>query len=275
MRQTMSLHRIPNHKLSSTEYLEVTTHVGCFINCKKYCPQETLVKAYGNEVRNLSLASFRIMLTTVPTEVVIVFSGFCEPFLNPECIDLMEYAHQRGHRLMLNTTLVGLTLPDIDRLKKLDIIYGILHLPDFYDTAHIPITEEYKELLVQFLKVFPNMHYMSMNDQFSTNNHENVVRGILPKRKWYPVTCSKLKTPQFVLFPNGNVYVCCMDFGLQHRLGNLLSDTYQDIKESKQLKEIKRNNIIGTDTLCRYCSSALFIPVNYAYHAARNWYYDR
>jgi len=268
-------YQIPNYKIDSTEYLEITTHVGCSVNCKKYCPQEILIKKYGKELRNLSLESFKLMLITVPKEVIIVFSGFCEPFLNPECVDLMEYAHQKGHFLMLNTTLVGLKLSDIDRLKELNIVRSILHLPDPYDNANIPITDEYKEVIIKYLKLIPNMEYISMNDQFPTNNHENVTRDILPKRKWYPIACSKLKTSQFILFPNGDVYVCCMDFGLKHKLGNLLTDTYQEIKDSKYLKQIKIDNVIGGDTLCRYCDSALSTPINYVYHTVKNWYFAR
>jgi radical SAM protein with 4Fe4S-binding SPASM domain len=271
----MGCDSIPEHLMDSTEYLEVTTHVGCSVNCKKYCPQEVLVKRYGNNPRNLSLDSFKKMISTVPTEVILVFSGFCEPFLNPECVDLMEYAHQKGHRLILNTTLVGLKLSDLDRLSNLNIIKGILHLPDYYDNAHIPITDEYKSLLVRFLKLFPNMQYISMNDQFPTNNHENVTRGILPKRKWYPISCAKLHTPQYILFPNADVYMCCMDFGLDLKIGNLLTDTYSQIRESEHLKRIKHDNIIGRDTLCRYCSFSLPIPVYYTYMTLKNWYYAR
>lgn len=256
------------------EYLEITTRIGCSVNCKKYCPQEILIKEYTGE-RSLSLESFKKIISSVPTNVLITFSGYCEPFLNSECIDMIEYAHYKGHRIFLNTTLVGLKKSDVDRLKGLNIVRSTLHLPDPYDNAIIPITDEYKEVLVKYLKLIPNIEYVSMNGRFATNNHENVDRGVALKRKWYPVSCLKLKTRQFVLLPNGDVHLCCVDFGLKHKLGNLLLNTYQEIRESKQLKQIKIDNLIGGDTLCRYCSFSLFSPINYMYHVVKNWYFAR
>jgi hypothetical protein len=48
-----------------------------------------------------------------------------------------------------------------------------------------------------------------------------------------PVTCSF--TPfydQNVLLPNGDVVLCCMDYSIKHKLGNLLVDDYYDLFKS-------------------------------------------
>jgi len=221
-----------------TPLLIITTHIGCPINCKKYCPQEILIKQYKG-TNNLELNEFKIMLSTIPDTMLLDFSGFSEPFINPNCLDLMEYASNKGHPLLFGTTLVGLKLSDFHRFEKLNIVRLLLHLPDSYENAHIPISEEYKEILIKTIKTFPNITFVSMNGLFYTNNRENITRGIIPKYKWYPIKCARIESSHFVLLPNGDVHLCCMDFGLKHKLGNLLTTSYTNQK----FKRITKNKI--------------------------------
>lgn len=251
-----------DYELITSELIEITTRIGCSVNCKKYCPQELLVKSYKGS-NEMSLSSFKTILSTVPAEVIVVFSGFCEPFLNRECIDMIEHASKKGHKIILNTTLVGATVSDIERLKHTNLVRVILHLPDG-ENANIPITDEYKNVLCLMLTTIPVIQFVSMNSLFSSNNRENFVKGRAPL-KWYPITCAKFNNIQPVVLPNGDVYLCCMDFGLRHRIGNLLTGSYQKLKNSPVLVEIQESNLFISDTLCKRCSYALPIGINELY----------
>jgi hypothetical protein len=45
-----------------------------------------------------------------------------------------------------------------------------------------------------------------------------------------PATCNcQERLYHNVLLPNGDISLCCMDYGLQHILGNLFESSYEDI----------------------------------------------
>jgi radical SAM protein with 4Fe4S-binding SPASM domain len=51
-----------------------------------------------------------------------------------------------------------------------------------------------------------------------------------------------------VVLPNGDVYICCMDYGLKHKIGNLLTTHYDHLERDSLRGLMKKGNII-----CRYC----------------------
>jgi radical SAM protein with 4Fe4S-binding SPASM domain len=62
-----------------------------------------------------------------------------------------------------------------------------------------------------------------------------------------------------VLLPNGDVVLCCMDYSIDHKIGNLLNHSYEELFKSEKLKEIFE--ILADDTsdkklLCRTCEYA-------------------
>jgi radical SAM protein with 4Fe4S-binding SPASM domain len=64
---------------------------------------------------------------------------------------------------------------------------------------------------------------------------------------------------QNVLLPNGDVMLCCMDYSLRHRLGNLLEESYEDLFRSRELTEIRAANATpgaSDRSLCKACSAA-------------------
>ena len=161
------------------EWIEVTTQVGCPCACLKYCPQEILVKRYMSLEKTLTLENFERMLENLPKSLPINFSGFCEPFANPNVVDLMEVSARLGHEIGMLTTLYGSTSEQIERLLKLKLGWVCLHLPDA-QTFRISITQEYKDNFFKLVTNVRNLSIMQMNDTFKTNNRENVTRGITP-----------------------------------------------------------------------------------------------
>lgn len=226
--------------------LEFTTQVGCPNNCLKYCPQEVFVKAYReNSPTELTFGRFLRMIRTVPILVDIDFSGFSEPMINPRAVDMMEAASDKGHRLALYTTLIGLDKEKIDRLAKLKYRVLCIHLPD-PDVFTPSMTPEFIELIGYALAKLPAKGLMQMGEGFHSNNRENIARGLYTKEK--PVEyCPKHDFPQFEVLPNGDVHLCCMDFGLWHKIGNLLTDSYDYLI-------LKYVNMSKDFKLCRLCS---------------------
>ena len=84
--------------------LEITTMIGCPLMCT-YCPQDTLRTAYGSDVKYMSLEDFKTIIDKVPKHVRLDFSGQAEPWVNPACTDMFEYAVKSGFRTAIFTTL--------------------------------------------------------------------------------------------------------------------------------------------------------------------------
>ena len=70
------------------------------------------------------------MLKNIPKNMPIFFGGFCEPFANPNIVELMEVSARSGHEIGLFSTLYGSTRAQIERLLKLKLGWVCLHLPD-------------------------------------------------------------------------------------------------------------------------------------------------
>jgi hypothetical protein len=60
-----------------------------------------------------------------------------------------------------------------------------------------------------------------------------------------------------ILLPNGDVSVCCMDFGLKNIVGNLLTDSYADLFRSEGHNKVVAGMYVESmDTICRLCDYA-------------------
>lgn len=227
------------------EYISVTTQLGCPCACMKYCPQEILVKRYTSPIKTLTLENFERMLKNIPKDLPVVFSGFCEPFANPNVVELIEASVRSGHKIGLLTTLYGATRSQVDRILELKPSWVCLHIPDG-ETLDIPVSQEYKDNFFKVVTTIRNLSTMQMNDTFKTNNRENVTRGIKPAPKQIGIcTDDNIEHPHPILMPNGDVYFCCMDMKLEHKVGNLFEENWAIIR--KRIRE-------GRFGLCQFCS---------------------
>ncbi|MCM1230996.1 MAG: SPASM domain-containing protein [Ruminococcus flavefaciens] len=265
--------------------IEITTQIGCSVNCR-YCPQDVLLSRYfeNNKEREkrFTLKNYKKCLQNLPDDTVITFSGFCEPFLNPKCSDMICYTAGHGNRMSLHTTLVGMTMEDFERIKDLPFENIILHTPDKHKYANIPITNTYLQVLdsmldaknkngeplikiancqsepdEEILKIINHRVSFSsarLQDRAGNIKEEAVSEGINHEGEIECVKSPKLH--RNVLLPDGSLVLCCMDFGLKHEIGNLLYNSYYEIVNGKILEDIKSNMKNGGDVLCRKCSSA-------------------
>lgn len=268
----------------------VTPVIGCSVNCR-YCPQELLLSKYFEKDKkrksHMTYDDFKVYIGHMPQETIVEFSGFVEPFLNKEAINMMEYTAEIGRDMTLYTTLVGVDDDILERVIKLPFKKVVLHTADADGYAHISVTENYLQLLervinaqkadgspfvdasncqstpdkavLQITSGKVNNHY-ELHDR-AGNLEECKEQRIKHFEKHGSIYCSMgEELDNFVLLPDGTVVLCCMDFGMQHVMGNLYTDTYEDIMWGEAMKSLKRAMKVenpSTPCICRKCRYAI------------------
>jgi radical SAM protein with 4Fe4S-binding SPASM domain len=260
--------------------LEVTTRVGCRVGCS-YCPQKPLAKNYAKRSNHLmmGLDAFKTCIDKLPDDSTVVFSGYSEPFVNPECTDMILYAKkEKKFKVTVFTTTEGITQSDLDRIKDIEFEYFIVHLPDNEGRMNIDPDEEFFRIMDFLIEHIPNISflltrgkgwnedlhpkvkaYFKRKKKFVFQHHVHLragnveVEGINLRRvKGKMRECPRLKVN--VLLPNGDVTLCCMDFGQKHVIGNLFQDSFEDLSKSDEyLKVMAGHEDESIDSLCRTC----------------------
>ncbi len=264
--------------------LEITTIIpekGCVVDCV-FCPQRTLEEVYKG-TRILTLDAFKTIVDKVPTDVRITFAGFTEPWMNKYCTDMVVYAHEQGHPISVFTTGVGVSVEDMEAIVDIPFAGNpnggfVLHLPDAEMLARHPITPSYLKTL-EWIRDnqhrIKNFSVMSMGKELHPSIRHifdwapsydmwsragNLIRESVAKPqlitlrdRWNAITHTGPKTCgcveglyHNVLLPNGDVSLCCMDYGLEHIIGNLNTQTYEDVIPEDQT----------CYDLCNFCENA-------------------
>ena len=187
------------------------------------------------------------MLKNVPSDLPIIFGGFSEPFGNHHLIELLQLAQNYGHPLGMFSTLMGASDPQIEELIRFKFAFFCVHLPDEVHFK-LPITREYMN---HFFRVALNIRVVSimqMNDNFKSVNREKILRGEPQLSKTAGFcrhgTFTKGRARLMVL-PNGIVYPCTMDMGLNYPVGNLLTEKYEAI--------VSKVKLTRRFALCQFC----------------------
>jgi len=251
--------------------LEITTTVGCPNACK-LCPQELFVSRYKDDHRYLSFDNFKKCINKIPNYVRIDFSGFSEPWINPDCTKMILYTHTLGFKITVFTTCVGMKEGDIEIIKSIPFEAFVVHLPDNDNNMKMPAVTGYMELLNRIKhESINNIRYMAMGPLhillkdlfgyekfgFKAVNRAGNMKDKIVKKKKGSIRCAvSPKMRRNILLPNGDVVLCCMDYGMKHILGNLLDKNYHDLFSGQQYKNIINglNHGKSGDVLCRYCN---------------------
>jgi hypothetical protein len=271
--------------------IEVTTRIGCPVACR-YCPQAELRDAYrrrgGPDM--LSPDRFRACLERIPAGVAIHFSGMGEPWSNPDCTAMVLDARARGFAVMVSTTLAGMTPEDAARLQGVPIAELNIHLPsDGSGGETIRVDQDYLDLLsrllsgplnvrlrylgerphprVSALLAERDLQHVSMHTRAGNRPLEDVPA---PGRRRGRLGCQR-GFRQGVLLPNGEVALCCMDYGLRHVLGSLLHTGYEELFAGAAFAEIRAGRRDESrDILCRSCDAFAYRanPVSDLYYRA-------
>ena len=248
--------------------LEITTHIGCPMNCVD-CPQALLKSKYKGK-KTMDFEDYKKAIDKVPQGVRIDFSGMCEPFANKHCADMILYAAEKGHPLALYTTLQGATKADYEKLKNVRFEVVTIHLPDCENRSTFKITDEYLELLALWrchnyschgrvdARVLPYIHpgtnlITYMHDR--AGNVEDRPHRDIQSDKLLVCTTSGLDMNHNVLLPDGTVLMCCMDYGMTGVFGNLFEQSYDDVINSPRAVQMRKTLEQG-ESICRHCSNA-------------------
>lgn len=225
----------------------------------------------------MRLDDFKTMISTVPTSVEIVFAGMAEPFLNPECSKMITHAHEKGHKIGIYTTTVGMKMEDIVDIHLIPFMYLTLHLPDSDGLMKLHVDDKYLKILskvietmdCQFMvigKLHPKVEELTGpvadHSQGLLSRAGNIKTLAINKKKG-ALQCSACgpKIDHNILMPSGEVLLCCMDYSQEHVIGNLLEMTYDQLFESPEYNRVmdglkdENSNII-----CRKCELSENIP---------------
>lgn len=272
--------------------LEFNLNIGCSLSCH-YCPQKVLLKGYEKYGKNpyerhLSIENFKYIVDErMNPGAAVCFSGMSEPFENDNFYEMLLYASENGNKIILNTTLMGLNESVLDEIIKNDIEFEqcILHIPDNKGNSHFIITDEYLKVLEKFI-----VHYGKSIQAFSCHGdsphdavkeiikkseikkirYENALASrcgnldaeirALPPVKEGKVICT-LGAPTrkvVVCMPDGTLGICCNDYALDTKIGNIMDNEWGKIVSSKgyqkYLDALENEN---EKYICRYCNFAI------------------
>jgi sulfatase maturation enzyme AslB (radical SAM superfamily) len=273
----------PVRPMMKVRHLEITTMIGCKVACV-YCPQDKISHRYFGTDRMMKFEDFKIYIEKVPRRVVVHFTGFAEPFLNPQCTEMIEYAARRGHLIYISTTLAGMTREDIRRLSKLAYYQFQIHLPSAEKLMNLKIDDEYFSLLSDLVSagIITDLHFHGnevhplvgawlrqhavnfeefwIQDRAGNLNTEKVKKKVSKAVITTAKPNGKLRCDRVninVLLPNGDVVLCCMDWSAEYVLGNLKRDQFDDLYRSETFRRVLRGlREPGSDILCRTCHVA-------------------
>jgi hypothetical protein len=219
----------------------------------------------------MSLETFQACLATVPREVEIHFLGMAEPWLNPACTRMVRHAHRRGHRLSVSTTLAGMGPGDVDAIAAIPFDAFIIHVPSDDGQMNLTVDSAYVELLEQICRSgVANLKYKRFGPM---PRRLQPILSSVPEAVWPTLSRANNLAPEIiapntkvsgrirchrirnnVLLPNGEVALCCNDYGLQHILGNLLTDTYGALFKSAAFRRVRAGLADpAAEILCRHC----------------------
>lgn len=274
--------------LRDSKVLEISTMMGCSVNCK-YCPQDVILKQYYKEnhyrQRVMTVKDFTTILENIPKEYIINFSGMTEPFNNPDCLTMIQMACETGRKVFLYTTLANVSEETVNALIQLPVYYVTLHVADKFGYACIPTTDEYycniKRVIaakkangrpfIDFInaqtepdervaKICAGEYEIMRSVQNRAGNlKEDEVQHrekSIPMRRKIKCSFCGDDLSNNVVLPDGTLLLCNMDYGMQHVLGNLYQEDYDTIRSKGELQRVLRVLNCEEETenlLCRNC----------------------
>jgi hypothetical protein len=229
---------------------------------------------------------FQECVKKTPAKVDIHFSGLCEPWLNPECTKMVQYCHETGHKISIYTTAVGMSPSDVEALKSIPFTEFVVHLPSGEGYEKIKINDNYLSTLCCLKQigivtswlclgktvdslVQPIVGQKVIYDRLITRaGNVNVGKKRMARRRKGRIRCAR-NLHHNVLLPNGDVLLCCMDYGMKHVIGNLRDQNYESLFKSQEfLLVVEGLKDETVDSLCRFCDC--FVQDVNSYGKVRN-----
>jgi hypothetical protein len=181
------------------------------------------------------------------------------------------------------TTAAGMSPTDVRGIERIPFKRFSVHLPDANGMMKSPIDARYRATLIALQAAdISNIDFFSIGpthpDVLEVIEHVPDTRlltlraGNLPRldsslrvlessRSHEPnraIVCRKDRIFQNVLLPSGHVALCCMDYGLDHVLGNLLKVDYHSLHRGRRFLRVLRESVKGGESiLCGRCEYAV------------------
>ena len=195
----------------------------------------------------MSMGQFAGILDNTPKDVQIDFAGFCEPFLNPFASWMMRHTIERGYKTFLLTTLSGFNDNDAETLKGCQFDTILVHE---YEGVNKSEQDEKLKQLISSVK-FDKIAQFPLVKEFRFSRASNLWDV---ERKTGKIECGWDNTfSRNVVLPNGDTYICCMDYSLKHYIGNLLTTNYENLNRQSIIDLCNQQD---SDLICRKCEIA-------------------
>jgi len=171
-----------------------------------------------------------------------------------------------------------MTPSDVKKIEPIPFERFLVHLPDKERHSKIETTDNYLETIAAISKSkIQNMEYMTMGTLpldvrrllkkripktsmlSRAGNVEGEMNVSSPTKLDGPIKCRSCGDllNHNVLLPNGDVILCCMDYSMEHVLGNLTLSNYSSLFNSEECLKLQKGlNDDSLDILCRYCENA-------------------
>lgn len=248
-------------------FVEIMTSKYCPSKCE-YCARDVFLQAYGDRQENMTLEDFNIVLDKIPSGSIISFAGFGEPLSNPSCIEMILAAHSRGFQMHFLTTCVGMTIEKYERIKRIPFLSFSIHIPDENGKTSFPITEHYKETLRYIMR---NSCSGLLYNHHSGSVHPDL-REVVPTSILLPIhdRAGNVKTKDDIIrvnkitisrcqhvflhtyldgagiiLPNLEVTMCCMDMSLDNIIGDLRTESWEEIHKRSTPRDICKKCTFG------------------------------
>lgn len=255
-------------------FLEISTMGYCILSCE-YCPQAKIRNCYKG-IHEMPLETLKIAVDKIPANSTVSFAGYSEPCMNRNIVDMVKYVVEKGHKVMLLTTLTGLTLEKYKQIEDITFDHFSIHLPDSKGRTKVPITKNYKELLDYISKnppkgyVLYNHHDGDVLEEIAPyipkqslkiiihdragNLEELDSRQIYGRIKCNHAFANTMQDRGAVMLPNGDCLLCCNDYLMENRLGNLLEQSWEQVTHSPCMQRIIDGfTDESLNTICRKC----------------------
>jgi hypothetical protein len=241
--------------------LELTLSVSSCLGCG-FCPQEKLAAAYKSDKRKFTMEDFILVLSKLPKDCRVDFSGFAEPFLNPLAPQMICLAKKQGFEVAVYTTLVGLTSAGAGQLpRNLDLVR--LHVPDLkglvipddrwirqhviFRETHIPYTAMAMGTMSPKVEAYLKEQSVTVDMPTMLSRGGNLWDV---KRNTGHIICSMDRWHSNVCLPNLDVVGDCMDYACSVKLGNLGTQSYDDIYAAA---EAWKHSFKEESSICSKC----------------------
>lgn len=230
----------------------------------------------------MQLEDFQKILENTPDNCVIDFAGMSEPFLNPDCTEMIRMACEAGRTVLLFSTFVGATDQDIETVLNLPIYAITLHCADKMGYANIPIDDMYYKRMERILDarkedgnplvigisaqteppkemidLCKGKHEIkySLHDRVGVLKDENLASMKEPHKGKFECSLCGAQCNSHVVCPDGTVVLCNNDFAMQYVLGNLYESSFDELQKGEVVQRVLRGMQGDTsiDLICRRC----------------------